>query len=331
MRNRIIQGSCLAIVLFALEVSAQQSTTPPKSAESRPSAPNTGTAATPPEAGSAQRVVLQVGSTQVTQAEIDALVSKMSPKAKAIVATEGRGPVADEYVRMLLLSQRALDEHLDSSPEIRKQLELQRAETLAQAEYQEMASAVDVTQEEVDEYFTAHQSEFETVQVRQFLIRRRPPGTDDPKQGLTAAEARTTAESIRKALLSGKDVDEVARPYALSNTVMMIDRKPHTLRRGEMKPALEKAVFAVRDGGVSGIVDMPQALAVVKVLRHQRPELKEVAAEVEAKVKRQKLDAEIETMKKKTGVWMDEDYFKGPLAASKSAPQPTSSRLNPDP
>lgn len=332
MRNRIFKATCLAIVLFALELSAQQSTTSPKTADSAsPPSANVQTAATLPDAGSAQKVVLKVGATEVTQAEIDALVSKMSPKAKAIVATQGRGPVADEYIRTLLLSQRALDEHLDAAPEVRMQIELQRAQTLAQAEYQKMASAVTVTQEEVNQYFAAHQSEFETVQVRQFLIRTRPPGTDDPKQGLTAAEARVTAESIRKALLSGKSVDKVAEPYALSNTVMMIDRKPQILRRGEMKPALEKAVFALRDGGVSEIVDMPQALAVVKVLRHQRPELKEVVAEIEAKLQRQKLDAEIETMKKKTGVWIDEDYFKGPLAASMAAPQPASSRPNPEP
>jgi hypothetical protein len=214
---------------------------------------------------------------------------------------------------MLLLSQRAMNEHLDASPDVRMQLQIQRAETLAQAEYQKMASEVKVTKEEVSQYYTAHSSEFESVLVRQFLIRKRPPGIEDPKQGLTIQEARTTAESIRKALLAGTDIDAVAETYS-SISVMLIDSKPRTLRRADMKPALEKATFDVPSGGVSEVVDMPQAFMVVKVFAHQNSELKDVAAEIEAKLQRQKLDAQIDAMKTSAGIWMDEDYFK------KSAP-----------
>jgi parvulin-like peptidyl-prolyl isomerase len=91
-----------------------------------------------------------------------------------------------------------------------------------------------------------------------------------------------------------------------------------------MKAALEKATFDVPDGGVSEIVDTAQALIVVKVLAHHRPEVTEVTAEIKNKLQQQKLDAEIDTMKRKAGVWMDEDYFKQPVATS-SAGQPASS------
>lgn len=225
---------------------------------------------------------------------------------------------------MLLLSQRAADERLDLEPDIRFQLELQRVETLAQAEYEKMASEVQITQEEVSQYFTAHSSEFETVQVQEFLVRKRPQGTEDPKQGLTPEEATSTAESIRKALLSGTAVEEVAKTFSPSISVMLVDQKPRTLRRAEMKPVLEKATFDVPDGGVSEIVDIAQALIVVKVLAHHHPELKEVATEVTNKVQQQKLDAEIDAMKKKADVWMDQEYFKQPATTS-SAARPTSS------
>jgi hypothetical protein len=303
-------ATCLAIVVFAVAAGAQQSSTAPVT-EEHASAPSASAKAS--AADSTDKVVLRVGSTQVTEGEIDALIPRLGPKAKAIVATQGRGPVGEEYVKMLLLSQRAMNEHLDASPDVRMQLQIQRAETLAQAEYQKMASEVKVTKEEVSQYYTAHSSEFESVLVRQFLIRKRPPGIEDPKQGLTIQEARTTAESIRKALLAGTDIDAVAETYS-SISVMLIDSKPRTLRRADMKPALEKATFDVPSGGVSEVVDMPQAFMVVKVFAHQNSELKDVAAEIEAKLQRQKLDAQIDAMKTSAGIWMDEDYFK------KSAP-----------
>jgi parvulin-like peptidyl-prolyl isomerase len=323
MRNGKVWGTCLAIIVFVWGASAQQSATPPKTAEAGSSpAAKAETTATPPAGASAQKVVLRVGSTQVTEAEIDAVVSNLGPKAKAIVATQGRRPVGEEYLKMLLLSQRATDEHLDSSPAIRSQPELQRAQTLAQAEYQQMASEVQITEEDVSRYFTAQRSEFETVQVREFLIRKRPPGTEDPKQGLPIQEAKTTAESIRKALLAGTDVDEVAQTFATSISVMLIDRKPRTLRRSEMKPALEKASFDLPDGGVSEVVDTPEAFIVVKVLGHQRPELKEVAKEIESRLRQQRLDVEVDDLKKKAGVWMDEDYFKAKPVVKPASPAP---------
>jgi hypothetical protein len=276
-------------------------------------------------------VVLKVGATQVTESEIDALVSKLGTQAKAIVATQGRKPVGEQYLKMLLLSQRASDEHLDSTPAIRSRLELQRAETLAEAEYQKMSSEVQVSPEEVSQYFTAHQSEFETVQVREFLVRKRPQGTEDPKQGLTAADAKAKAESIRGALLSGGDIDKVANDFAGAD-VVLVDRKPRTLRSAEMQPALAKATFDVKDSGVSQLVDTPQAFVVVRVFGHQRPEQKEVTTEIENKLRNQKLDAEVDGLRAKAGVWIDGEYFSGkPRAASGSAAQPTATPRTPGP
>jgi len=333
MKSKNVCGTCVAIILLACGAGAQQSGTPPKPAEAGSSPPaSTGTAATPPAAASSQKVVLKVGATQVTQSEIDALVSRLGTRAKVIVATQGRRPLGEEYVKMLLLSRRALDEHLDSSPALRLQLELERAETLAEAEYEKMASEAKASPEEVSQYFTAHESEFEAVQVREFLIRKRPQGAQDAKLGLTVEDAKAKAESIRKALLAGTEPDKVAESFAAPPNIMLIDRKPRTLRRREMVPALEKATFDLKDGGVSEPVDTPQALLVVKVLKHQHPELKEVATEIENTLRQQKLNAEMDRLREKAGVWMDEDYFKGkPVAASGSTAQPPASPRTPKP
>lgn len=313
----------LAIILLSFvdfSASGQQSGPPAKPAQDvSPPAAGAGTPALSGAAASSQKVVLKVGDTKVTQSEIDALVSKMDTRAKAIVAAQGRRPVGEQYVKMLLLSQRALDDHLDSSPAIRSELELQRSQTLAQAEYQKMVGEVQVSQEEVSQYFTGHRSEFDTVQVREFLIRKRPQNNEDPKLGLTAEEAKTKAESIRGALLSGSDVDKVAEDFAGAD-VVLVDRKPRTLRPAEMQPALAKATFDVKDSGVSQLVDTPQAFLVVKVFGHQHPELKEVTTEIENKLRQQKLDAEMDHLKEKAGVWMDDEYFKGkPVATPGSA------------
>src|SRR5215469_1641030 len=154
MKNRKVWGICLAMIAFAGGAGGQQSATPPKTIEAKSSSASSPT----PAADSAQKVVLKVGSSQITESEIDTVVSHLGVKAKAIVSVQGLRPVAEDYTKMLLLSQRASDERLDLKPDIRFQLELQRVETLAQAEYDKMASEVQITQEEISQYFTAHRS-----------------------------------------------------------------------------------------------------------------------------------------------------------------------------
>jgi hypothetical protein len=309
---------CLAIILLGGAVDAQQSTTPPKSAEGPPSAPMTmGQSSSSQAAASSQRVVLRVGSTQVTESEVDFLVTAMGARARAMVANEGLNAVGEEYVKMLLLSRQALEDHLDSEPALRSRLELLRDQTLAGAEYQKIASEVRVGQEEVSQYFRTHERDFEVVEVREFLIRKRPPDSQDPGLGLSTEEAKAKAQSIRQALRAGTDIEKVAKDLATpSNAVILIDRQPRAFRREQMIPALAKATFDIKDTGVSEPVETPQAFIVVKVFRHQHPELKEVATEVETKLRQQKLAAEIDDLRKKTAVWMDEDYFKPKPAAT---------------
>jgi hypothetical protein len=319
MKNKNVWGMGLAILLISLvdfSASGQQSGTVAKPAQDvSPSAAGA--------AASSQKVVMKVGDTKVTQSEIEDLVAKLGTPAKVMVARQGRRPLGEEYVKMLLLSQRAVVEHLDSSPAIRSQLELQRAQTLAEAQYQDMSHKIQVGQEEVSQYFTAHRSEFETVKVREFTIRKRPEGSNDPKKGLPVGEARAKADLIRKALLAGTDIEEVAGTYADPPTITLVDKKVRVLRRSEMMKALETATFPVKDGGVTEPVETNETIYVVKVFGHDNPEFKEVAEEIEGTLRQQKLDGELDDMRKKAGVWMDEEYFTSKPAASGSAAQPS--------
>ncbi len=301
----------LFIVLLTVPGLAQQPTTADDAAKNASSsaAATPSNDAKPPD--SPDRVVLKVGNTQVTQAEMDQMIAKMDKSARAIVARRGRRPVADEYIKMLVLSQRAEAEHLDASPAIKTQLDRQRAETLAEAEYQEMGRKVEVTSQEVSQYFETHKPDFEMVRVREFVVRQRSASSDDPKKGLAPAQAKAKAEAIRKALLAGTDIEKVIEKYSEMPNVQMIDKTIKALRRENMAPALSDATFAVKGSGVSEPVVTSGAIFIVKVFGHVNPELKDVQDEIAGKLKQQKLDAELENMKTKAGAWFDPEYFAG--------------------
>jgi parvulin-like peptidyl-prolyl isomerase len=334
-KNTQVRGKCLTVVLLTSLLTcialAQRTGTPLKSAgkEASPllAAPAAGS---PAAATSTDEVVLKVGATQVTQSQIESLVT-VQPSGKQKLNAEGRRHMAEMYVRVLLLSQQAENDHLETSPELRSRLEMLRNRMLAQAEYDKMRGQIQVDPDEVTKYYIGHASEFDTIQVREFLVRKRQPEAEDSdSQGLSATDAKAKAESVRKAFASGDSVEKVAEDFAPD--VVLIDPKPRTLRRNEMIPALEKATFDVSDGGVTEAVDTPEAVLVVYVLKRGHIEQKEAATEIEKKLRQSKLETQIEDLKKKAGVWMDEDYFKNePAVTPVPSASPTASDARPTP
>jgi parvulin-like peptidyl-prolyl isomerase len=215
---------------------------------------------------------------------------------------------------MLLLSQEALNHHLDATPAFKEMLLLRRRQLLATTEYQEIKRQSPVTPGEISSYYAAHQSEFEEAEIRQVVLRKKPEGAKEGTPGLVAEEAKTRAEEIRKALSSGDDPKKVAEKYQVPN-VVRVDAKPETVHRGEMRLDMEKAAFELKPGQVSEVFDLGLSLAFIQVVSHQVEELKDVSSRIEGTLQQQKINSAMETLKKKANVWMDEAYFAAPSQA----------------
>ena len=314
MENKIARHAFLAIILLAVclapSVSAQQTGTTGKPAEKKatPSAaPSAGSTAEVTEPS--KKVVIKVGKAEVTQKEIDFLISNMNSQAQQALAANGRKPLGDEYVKVLLLSQKAENDHLESDPELHERMELQRTQMLAQAEYEKMSNEVKVSPDDIGKYYTTHQSEFETAQVREFVVRKKPDGAKEGTPGMSAVEAQATADKIRKALAAGTDPATVAKESAVAN-VVMIDQEPRTIKRGQLLASLDKAAFELKEGQVSDVLDTPQAIVFLQIVGRHVQEQKDAASDIENKLRQEKLEAAVGDLRNKTNVWMDEDYFK---------------------
>ncbi|HEV2248832.1 MAG TPA: hypothetical protein VGW37_19480, partial [Terriglobia bacterium] len=146
----MIPSTVLAAALGALVCFAQTSPAPKRA--DNPAAQS----ATPAEASSPEKVVLKVGETKVTQAEVDFLIGNLNPQVRQAVASQGRKPVGDEYAMMVLLSQKAQDQHLDAAPQIQRKIAFEKLQILAQEEYQKIAQAIQVSPDEINSYYTAH-------------------------------------------------------------------------------------------------------------------------------------------------------------------------------
>jgi hypothetical protein len=192
----------------------------------------------------------------------------------------------------------------------------------AQAAFEEINQQVTVTPDEVQQYYTAHAAEFDGVTLRQIVVRKKaaaeaakpdpahPSATPEtPGPGPDAAKAR--AEAIRKELLAGTDTKKIIAESAPGD--VNIDTVPRRFRRGkDLRPEVDKVVFALKDGEVSEPLDYPQALLLFQVVSHDRTDLKAATPEIEGTLRQQKLEAAMDAVKKQTTVWMDDQYFEAP-------------------
>jgi len=268
----------------------------------------------------AQKVVLTVGNAKVTQEEMDFLVESLSPQLQQAVASHGRAPLGEEYSLMLLLSQKAVSDHLDATPSFRREIALQKNQMLAQAEYRNLADQVKINPDEVSAYYTAHKDEFEEASVREFVVRKKAEGAKASDPGLSSQEAKARLDSIRQAIAGGKDIAEVAKQFDVPN-VVMIEPEARKVHRGQLLPALDKAAFELADNQFSEPVETEHAVVLLQVLSHQQSELKDVSSDIESTLRKQKVKAALDDLKAKAHIWMDPEYFKSPSAPEASSPE----------
>lgn len=301
-----------AILTLASEVSAQQ---PAAGAPAEPAKPQ-GTANVP--STPSNKVVLKVGNQQVTADDVNFVLRTLNAQDQKAVANQGRRPLGEQYALTLLLAQQAAQDHLDATPEFRRQEAWERSQRLAQAEYEKMAQSIKINPEEVGQYYSQHTKDFEQVEIRQVGIRKKAEGAKADLPGLAPQEAEAKADAIRKAITTGTDFQKVSTEFAVPN-VVFIDPGPKKLQRGQLSGGLDKEIFALKAGELSQSINTPQSIFFVQVLKHLQPDLKEVRPMIESTLRQERLQAQLGDLKKKSGIWMDEDYFKPAPAASSGA------------
>jgi hypothetical protein len=254
-------------------------------------------------------VVLKVGDAQVSQADFESRINDVEPQGdadKAGPSDKERRKLGDDYASVLMLSQQAIANHLDSSPEIARQLAVARMQVLSDAEFASLMKQADPTSEEIKKYYSAHLADYEEVHIRRlFIWKRKEKAKDAPP--LSSQAAKASADRIRQAYTPGSE-KKLADDLRKSGEGMF-DPAPLTFPRGELSPQMEKVAFALKEGEWSEVEDTPAALLLIQLVKRERQALGVVSPDIEKDLQAKKMEALLDDLKKKAGIWMDEQYF----------------------
>lgn len=329
---------CLPVVCLL----AQAPTSPPAAPNAGPAAETAPAAQAAPQRTEvpADKVVLTVGDEKFTRAQIDQLVEALPEQVRTSVRGPQKRAFAEQLIRIKLLSQQARRDGLDQQPLMQRQLELNRENVLAQAEFQEMLKNAKVDDAAVKKYYDDHKSEYETTKASHILIKVKPataPAAPPPapatsgKKELTDEEALAKVQEIRKKLVAGEDFAALAK--AESDDPGSKDKGGDLgfIRRGQMVPQFDQAAFTLPVGQLSEPVKTPYGYHVIKVEARQTKPLEEVRADIEKRLRPEMARKNIEDMRQGGTVTVDETFF-GPAAAPPAAPMaPSRPTLSPAP
>jgi parvulin-like peptidyl-prolyl isomerase len=270
------------------------------------------------------RVVLKVGSTQVTQAEFETRIQDIEGQGdpdKEGAGEKERRRLGDDYASVLMLSQQAVANHLDSSPEVARQLAISRIQILSDAEFARLMRQSKPTFEEISQYYGSHLSDYDEVQIRRLFIWKQGPGSKN-SHGLSPQAARASADAILAASAAGRDTAKLTEEFNDSNHGL-VDPHALTFPRGELPPAMERVAFAGKEGQWSQVQDTPESIILVQLLKRDHQQVGQVSSIIEKRIQRQKMQALLDELKKNAGIWMDEQYF-GTAAPATGEPRSSS-------
>jgi hypothetical protein len=282
-----------------------------------------GNAATPittsPAKADPNKVILKVGDLKITQGTFEQYVSDL--EATQGSADLSRKALGDNYSSMLMLSQQAAASGLDQSPEVLRQLAIDRMQILSNAEFAKLKKDAAPTPAQIKAYYEAHGEDYDVVKIRRVFIM----ANANPQNGggLTRQQAKAMAEQVKQAIASNKDVIAVLQAAPHNRTDVVADPDPLTFARGELPTPMDKTAFGLKEGQWTQLADHPDEYIFIQLVKSSRKSLNDVSSQIEKKLQAEQLREELQALKEKSGIWMDEEYFasKAPVSASSTQPE----------
>lgn len=154
---------------------------------------------------------------------------------------------------------------------------------------QEVSRRVIVTREEIEAFYDEHKDEYvrsEGVRLSQILFR-----LEDGEEA-----NRKHAEEVLERVQRGEPFAEMARRFSEDEATKELGGDIGIYRRGMLREEIEEVVFGKRQGHITGLLEVPNGLLILRVdqnFREGLAELEEVQEEIRATISGPRFQPEI--------------------------------------
>jgi len=256
------------------------------------------------------KVIITIGEEKITVGEFNTFLSDLDANTQARVLSQpdGKRKLAEEMIKLKLLSNEARRQKLDESARTRMAYEGLLASTLLT----DMAGQAATN----EKFFNDHKDFFDELKVRHILIGVQNSGV--PGAVLTETQAKAKADAIKKRLDKGKDFANLARTESDDKGSVIQGGNLGPVVRGMMVPKFEQAAFGLKVGQVSEPVRTEFGYHLIQVVDRSTPTYEQARQRVPMR----RADVLFEELKEAAKPQIDDSFFDGPAHAAAPAAAP---------
>ncbi|MBW2545026.1 MAG: peptidylprolyl isomerase [Deltaproteobacteria bacterium] len=254
-----------------------------------------------PEGGQREKIVAQARVAALDKLIDNMLLEQKAAKLDIIVTDEdvaksmsgmlsGKNISVEKFEETLSKEGNTLDEYRD---EIRKNIITGRLVE------KEIRSRTTITEKEIGEYYSKNRDKYEgkeATRIQQILLVKPKDGDNKTREKL-----RTKAEMILKKMKDGESFDLLVNEYS-QGPAAGSGGDLGFVEKGMMFPAVDTAVFGLKKGETSGVIESPVGFHIIRVLDKRGAGIKpseEVRDEIVREIGNEKV-------KKKFQEWLKE-------------------------
>lgn len=197
------------------------------------------------------KVLATVNGKAITENDMQEAMSKFPAQNRAqFDSVDGKKQLLDQMVSFELIYNDAVEKGLQDTEEFKKQLERTKKDLLIQVGINDILSAINVTDEEIKEFYESNPAMFktgETAKAKHILV-----------------DTEEEAKNIAKEIENGKAFEDAAKEYSKcpSNAA---GGDLGSFGRGQMVPEFDTVVFQIELGKVSEPVKTQFGYHLIKV------------------------------------------------------------------
>jgi peptidyl-prolyl cis-trans isomerase C len=227
------------------------------------------------------QILARIGDEKITTADYERIIGYYDAERQKMLRQNPQFKVnlLQTIVQGKVLAKIAREKGYDRKPEVREQIDLLMNSFLSSELIKgEVLVKISVTDQDAEAYYKAHQDEYrtpESARARHILIRADRSAPEAQKK-----EARGRAEEVLKKVKAGGDFAKLASEYSEDPGSKQNGGDLGFVQKGRTVPEFERAVFSLKPGQVSDVVETQFGYHIIKV-----EDRKESAVEPYDKVK----------------------------------------------
>ncbi len=295
--NRSASGSVFLSILWSLGAWAQSSAPAPQAAQ----------------VVSPDEVVVVIDDVEYTARDLRIIRNALPPQYKKQTQKMSYGDFVTIYGELLGFAKMAEKEGIPDRNPYKTQLAFARSNFLAQVYLSRLTSLLEVSDEDVLQYYEAHKSDFEEFRVSaiyiDFVTREAPP-TGDGEKKPTEAEAKEKADGIVAEFRGGADFAELAKKHSDDSASRDQGGDLGYFSPGTSIPeVLKDVIFQLEQGEISDPVKDGRRFYVLTVTERRAKPLEKVKNAVDRKVRGVKLKEEIDKIRRGISIERKNEQF----------------------